>query len=349
MNRSGIKVTIVACIVAAAIGALAAILAYQYVKFDATVQSDDGHAARDGDQHVDSDNHSDDSSSVSPIEARSPKRLPDRLPALPRFDSPLSEQLPALIERAEAGDPVSSCRLVLATTRCNEMVRQRNLTKRATRALQRGDPNNERLLVDLVASTEEQGADGLCDDVEIGKLPPQQATFAGAVLNMTPRQKTVMALMRSDGTIRRLHQGERYFSESGLYVVPQFLAENTRELLLAGYRAFDPLALEGLVLLHAPGTLLAPIGAGVWLPNPKLFLQYALLMSELYGPDALTSEAKMLVSSAASVLSQAELEQIRSIVHSEATRWQRFDVSRPPQSARAADMQARAQFELCDE
>lgn len=248
----------------------------------------------------------------------------DQLPPLPPTDAPLSDQLPLLIERAHAGDTVAACRLIIATTRCKELVRHRNLTQRAMRALERSEGKRDRLLVDLIASTAEQGADGQCEGVEASTLPAQQEVFDRAAASMTPRQKTVLALMRSDGTIRRLNRSSEYFTESALYAVPQFLADNTHSFLLEGYQARDPLALEGLLMLHAPGTALSPTGAGVWLPNPKKYLQYALVFRELFGAQALTAEAEMLIVSASAALTPAQIEDVMRFVDNEVSSW-RFD------------------------
>lgn len=40
-------------------------------------------------------------------------------------------------------------------------------------------------------------------------------------------------------------------------MLPQFLADHSIQFLLEGYEARDPLALEGLILLHAPAIILA--------------------------------------------------------------------------------------------
>lgn len=50
----------------------------------------------------------------------------------------------------------------------------------------------------------------------------------------------------------------------------------------------DPLALEGLILVHAPSEIpgFEP-GIRVALPNPKAFVRYAMLMIEAFGADAL--------------------------------------------------------------
>ncbi len=242
------------------------------------------------------------------------------LPALPPLDAPLFSQLDALKERAEAGEPIASCRLIIAATRCRELIRHQRVTAQMRRSLERGRTGNERILVDVIASTELQGTAGFCDNLDVDQLPTAESLFARAVSSMTPRQKTVLALMRSDGRIRRINQ-DMHFTESALYVIPQYLAENTRSLLLDGFSARDPLALEGLVLLHAPGTAMGPQGASVWLPNPREFYRYGRLMQDLFGADSLGARGTRLLESTRATLGPSEISMAEEFVHFEHSRW----------------------------
>jgi hypothetical protein len=138
---------------------------------------------------------------------------------------------------------------------------------------------------------------------------------------MSVRQRTLIALLRSDGQIRRLYQAEQGFSESASYVYPQFLADHALDFLQDGFRARDPLALEGLVLLHAPSNSLSPQGVGPTLPNPRLFLRYAWLMQRLFGEDVLGERAKRTVAYAAASLDPDQLQSIRNGVEHDLTLW----------------------------
>lgn len=239
-----------------------------------------------------------------------------RLP-LPPADAPLIEQIEALDQLARAGDPAASCRLIIASNRCGETLRNARFTAQARAAIEKRPTD---LVIDMVATSELQSSDDFCAGIKADDLPDLQSTFARALPFLTPRQKTLLALMRPDGRIRRI-QFESRFSESGLYVLPQFLADNTRTLLMDGYAAMDPLALEGLVLLHAPGTSLAPRGAGVWLPNPREFYRFARLMQELFGPESVTRNGELPLRSVNQTLSPSEIAQLEGYVMTQSSRW----------------------------
>ncbi len=242
------------------------------------------------------------------------------LPPLPPADAPLSEQLDDLIELSEAGEPTASCRLIIASNRCRELLRHERFTARMRQSLARSGGRNDGLMIDVVASTELQGQPGFCQNINIDELPSADEVFHRSVSGMSARQKTLLALMRSDGKIRRI-RGDSRFTESSLYVVPQFLADNTHSLLLAGYAAFDPLALEGLVLLHAPGMAMGPQGASVWMPNPKEFYKYARLMQDLFGLESIGAPGGRLLQSVQDSLPPSEISRLERVVELERMRW----------------------------
>lgn len=247
---------------------------------------------------------------------------------LPDSSLELSEQLPALLQRADSGDPVASCRLIVSINRCREERRNRVFTDAMVRSLGVKSGKNDDLIVGLVASSQESQAKkgSYCAGVETRSLPQPEELYNRAMNRFTPRQKTVLAMMRSDGSIRRVN-GRGSYSESGLYIMPQFLADNTLDFLMTGYAAKDPLALEGLVMLHSPGNALTRGGVSVWLPNPKLFLLYSTLLRDLFGPESMGRTGLLLMQVTESTMTPDQLDDIRRRAAAEASQWRQFAMS----------------------
>lgn len=271
------------------------------------------------------------------------------LPPLPDHALPLAAQLPVLLQRAEAGDPVSSCRLIIGINRCREQRRNRLFTEKMIRDLQAKSRKNEDALIDLAARMQErgEGPGQFCAEADTQSLPTPEALLERAKDRLSPRQKTVMVLMRSDGSLRRL-RGNTSFTESGYYVVPQFIADNSLPFLMQGYAAKDPLALEGLVLMHAPASAIFPSSVAVWLPNPKLFLHYSMLMHELLGPESLGRTGIELAQVVASSEPVEEIHRLREIVRVEAEQWRRAGAMQKPvpDPSKSSDP---SDFSQCDE
>lgn len=247
---------------------------------------------------------------------------PVHLPELPDASAPLSQQLPALLIRANAGDPGASCRLIVGINRCVELNRNRAFSERMIRSLELGESEKDELLIRLAARFEEAESQGgaFCSDVDVQELPRIDSLLRNSIQSMSPEQKTVIALMRSDGRLRRL-QRTSSFSESSLYVFPQLLADHAYEFLLAGFSARVPLALEGLVVTHAPGGAMMTQGVHVALPNPRLFHRYALLMERLYGSETLGREGGHLLEAVTATLSPRDLSENALWVDNEYRRW----------------------------
>lgn len=277
-------------------------------------------------------------SSPEAIPVASPEATPGKareLPSLPEATAPLAEQLPVLIDLAERGHPVAACRLAISKTLCTTEINRREFASRVRRSLISGRNNNEEAFIDSAAEHEEffSEIDGFCDGVDPDGLPSVDQVLRASVAALSPRQKTLLAMMRSDGKIRRLRPG-RPISELDHYLLPQLIADHGYDFLLAGYAAKDPLALEGLILVHAPGMAIPPQGVSIRLPNPRLFLRYALVYARLHGVDALGQRAIRLVKAAQATLSPAEWQQLREDVDAEARRWIAVNgISRPDAGA----------------
>jgi hypothetical protein len=114
-----------------------------------------------------------------------------------------------------------------------------------------------------------------------------------------------------------------------MYVMPQFLADNTVDFLMSGYSAKDRLALEGLVMLHSPGNAVTRGGVSIRLPNPKLFLFYSHLMLELYGAESIGRSGLLLMQVTESTMTPKQLDEIRRRVAFEATSWKKSSTAQP--------------------
>ncbi|MFA5683169.1 MAG: hypothetical protein WC995_01255 [Lysobacteraceae bacterium] len=98
-----------------------------------------------------------------PVSVPAPDRLSlssqhHDIPALPDEALPLSMQLDALVQRAEAGDPVSICKLLVSINQCHDQVRRQGFSKLALNALTKNESNIDGLLVASVAADEEHMA-----------------------------------------------------------------------------------------------------------------------------------------------------------------------------------------------
>lgn len=301
-------------------------LAVYWVAHDAVTHPTSS-ADKTHDVPIDPDNLAD--SPVAPIAAATlrPSGSPS-WPALPDIALPLSQQLPTLLQRADLGDPVASCRLIIGINRCIEFKRNQTFSDRMQRSLESQEGRADHLMIGLVARSQEhkEAVGSYCDALQFNALPRVDDLLRRTLGALTPRQKTTLAMMRSDGELNRLRRGGS-FSESSLYVIPQFIADRTHEFLMSGYQARDPLALEGLAMLHSPGHAAAPRGVAVWLPNPRLFLQYTGLMAALYGSGSLGDDVNRLIDATAATMTPPQLEAVQQHVQSERQRWTR-DIER---------------------
>ena len=270
---------------------------------------------------------------------------------LPSAGADLIEQLPLLVEEAKRGNPVASCRLALSRVRCATELGRREFASRMRRGLEQGKMGDEDYWIDNLSTAEEYFSrlDGFCANVDQGMLPSVDEALEHSIFNLSPRQRTVLAMLRSDGQVRRLRSPVGY-SEVGTYLISQTLAEKSYDFLLDGFRARDPLALEGLILVHAPGAAIPPQGVELRKPNPELFLRYALLYVGLYGVEAIGEPARRLAASALATLSDSDRQALREQVDIEIDAWRQFSPSSfslPPLSSRDGVMDL-MHLELCD-
>ncbi len=202
-------------------------------------------------------------------------------------------------------------------------------------SLEARDGPSDELMIATIARQQErlEASGGYCKGFESAALP-SPTSLLQATASLTPYQKALLALTRSDGTIQRLHDRFSY-SESGLYVYPQFLADNAYRFLQEGFAAGEPLALEGLVLVHSPSNVVSQRGVSLSLPNPKLFVKYMGLMQRLYGDVAIEGEIGMAFSEVRASIPPDQLVLIDKEMDAEYERWVRLSEAKGRGSARA--------------
>ncbi|MCC6505806.1 MAG: hypothetical protein IT475_10190 [Aquimonas sp.] len=258
---------------------------------------------------------------------------PNLAELLPPVDVPLSMQLNSLVAEAEKGNSVASCRLILAVGKCKEASRHAAFSKKVQELLATRRVTAEEAAIEFVAMSEEQleTSSGFCAGLGGRDMPDTTYYFKRTFLNFTPRQLTLLAMSTSGGDIRRLIR-PRSYSESGTYLIPQFIAENIEEFLMSGYRAKDPLALEGMILLHAPSNSLKPIGVTVWLPNPEKYFYYASLYGEIFGYEALGEAARTTLVFVRASLSEEYITRVLERVQADAIEWRHAAKGLPDRS-----------------
>ena len=143
-----------------------------------------------------------------------------------------------------------------------------------------------------------------------------------AVGGLTPAQKAALSLVRSDGQLRRLNPEHQIpLMDSNVDLFPAFLTGRVRPFLEEGYRARVPLALEGLILLHSPGTTTTRQGIWEAAPDQERFLRYSLVALHLYGPNVLGPRVRAVVDAVVASLGPAEVDRIASEAAFEAAAW----------------------------
>lgn len=244
---------------------------------------------------------------------------------LPSAETAFSEQLPALLERAAKGDPVAACRLAFGINRCSGYLGRKRFVEQAFANLDRMSASGSAdFAVEALARAQESidMAGRFCSGVDVTGVPHADAGLQASLAGLTPNQKTMLAMMLADGQVRRI-QSRPWSSQASDYMIPQFIADNTLEFLNAGFAARNPLAIEGLILLHSPSSILAAQGVMTRLPNHKKFAAYAALYRRLYGPLAMGTRVNQVLDTVLSSLPPDDVAEISADVEMEAQRWAR--------------------------
>lgn len=204
-------------------------------------------------------------------------------PALPDPDLPLGERFETLFDAAEAGDSRATCRLLSDMMRCRYEAEASEFTARVRR-MQPAEGVSESTLLQASMNPlngAAVAAGGQCAGIGADHWQRTEQASDRWVARLSVRQRVILAMLDHEGQLRRLNHPRTQFGQWSLYVYPQFLADHAIDFLQQGVQARDPLALEGMALLHAPTLQTQPPGLGPALPNPIAFLRYALLWQRL--------------------------------------------------------------------
>lgn len=214
---------------------------------------------------------------------------------MPEATLPLAEQLGALIQLAQAGDPEAACRLFIGTRRCRMVTQRLRRAEQMQQHLEQGQTSriSEDMAVLSIANALEQtrALAAWCDGVDPAQHPNANALAERAFDNMTSAQKVLLVMSRQDGSIARM---PRHFGSSGSlggttgFIYPQFLSDHGYSILEEGIRQANPLALEGMIMLHSPSWIPGSEEAPrISMPDRQRFVQYGLLMTYVFGEDDL--------------------------------------------------------------
>ena len=247
---------------------------------------------------------------------------------LPRPEVPLAQALPELIRRAEAGEPAASCRLTLELLRCqDQFTREKRLREMENFLTKEPGTAQEERFVGMIATREEKfsALSAHCRGTEDVVAGDVGRFLEAAVAHLSPRQKTLLAMARPDGLLDRMPRSPRDILPVELdtsYVYPQFLAENAYSFLQAGIASADPLALEGMLMVHSPSWIPGVArDARISLPNARLFSYYALVQIELFGAESLGTFGTEILAQSRQALPPSDLQRIQNKASEEARRW----------------------------
>ncbi|MCB1560561.1 MAG: hypothetical protein KDI75_05655 [Xanthomonadales bacterium] len=268
--------------------------------------------------------------------AATPGTLDDSsLPPMPPVDTPLVEVIGDLRKRAEAGEPEATCRLLLDTSACMEhqnWIRQRRMwTERATHTDSEGMRDR---MIDVVAANDEasERLSALCEGVEAVDFDDMERLLFQALPRMSNRQRLLFTMSREDGSLIRLPRtfnGGPPRSVSG-GILSQYHADNDIDALEQGIREADPLALEGMLLLHMPMSFAKKMfDLREALPDPIRFSGYAMMMQQLYGPESLGDAATTALSLSLAHMDADTRETLMQQVATEVARWRQVSLANP--------------------
>lgn len=277
---------------------------------------------------------------VSAVRLSPPPAEPDIDAALPAADASLVEQLPALRALADRGHPEAACRLMVQVQVCRDFERNagfaRQLQGDLVRVADPGKPTEaERMLIGAVAAGLEhmQSAKALCRHFRWRNEEFDESALLDRVVSqLSVRQRVILAMLDESGRLTRLPQhalGDVLVGGSTDYVYPSYLSENAIQFLRSGIEAADPLALEGMIVLHAPVRFPGPQGVRFQLPDAYRFAGYASLMVALYGHERLGGLAHRSLERVLDRLDAQQRRQLDAAVELEARRWRAVQVRRP--------------------
>jgi hypothetical protein len=233
----------------------------------------------------------------------------------------------ALLDKTLEGDPVAGCRLLIAARQC-EVFRQR--AQREPQLVDRmaAQGVNE-FWIEGIASVQEQAK--FCEGWPGAEQVSADARVRARLLGLPIRARVIIAMTLADGRIMRLRsdQPENAVGRagSGEEILPQFTADFGEQFLREGIQQADALALEGMIILHAPALSLQSNFNGRFFarPDPWQFAAYVRTWEGLFGPDSLHGTGvPELLQRVEAEMSPAQLRTLHQQVEVEVRRWRQL-------------------------
>ncbi len=253
---------------------------------------------------------------------------------LPAADLPIREQRAQLQALSAAGRVDAACRLALALSHCRALAMRIVVSQGLEELLRQASLNvrgvdEEQRLIDAIAAAQQHDADAADYCAGVSPLDDSDAVadFQQQALRGTVRHRVIAALLQPDGSLPRLPREAVSPLAMDAWVgrgASQLYADHALRFLAEGYAARDPLALEGLILIHAPDLLHLEASTDVLirLPDPHRFAGYALLFERLFGSEQLGSQTVSLLQRVLDGLSAAQRAALDREVEHEWRRWQ---------------------------
>lgn len=248
---------------------------------------------------------------------------------MPESALPLVEQMDALERLAQAGDPEAACRLFVGTRRCRMVEQRLRRAEQMQARLERGEAPriSEDMAVLSIANALEQtrALASWCEGADPARFPDADAFAERAFSHMSSAQKVLLVMSRQDGSIARM---PRHFgSPGGLggtteFIYPQFLSDHGHAALEEGVRQANPLALEGMIMLHSPAWI--PGGEEtprLSMPDRRRFARYALLMTRVFGEDEVGPAVGGVLARSLASMGADERAEVERWADREAARW----------------------------
>lgn len=265
------------------------------------------------------------SASEAAAEIAKPGRSSVAVPAvLPSLDEPLAPDLDALLERAGQLEGPASCRLARSIQLCTHSATTAKVRESFIEGMSTGPSRTDGMVIDMLARSSDhvERWQRHCEGTSKEQIAQARRLLGDTLTRLTPAQKTALSLVRSDGQLRRLNPEHQIpLMDSNVDLFPAFLTGRVRPFLEEGYRARVPLALEGLILLHSPGTTTTRQGIWEAAPDQERFLRYSLVALHLYGPNVLGPRVRSVVDAVVASLGPAEVDRIASEAAFEAAAW----------------------------
>ena len=238
-------------------------------------------------------------------------------PELPPVGVPLAHSLDALRARADLGDPVANCRLALETSLCmNRPTHTPDLE-----GLAAIHPEMESGVVSTLTAI---GADAAALAIHCEGVGPLEINarerLRAAAESGDVRVRVTYALFQS-GQLVRLHVPPGIHDSGAPVPVTQHYADHAVRYLEEGLQQHDVLALEGLIILHAPASLQRPVALPLKQPDPHRFLLLLGVYQALFPGIGLPHDLQQISAALFLDMSAEERDRVESETATAATSW----------------------------